>query len=685
MAALFCLPDYGQGKSFNCDGTNMNHVSPVTPSIRLRSLAVIGLTLFSAALMLCMGPVQDTGDDAILSWQLSRGDGSFASFISPYLSMVFCLLYRLMPQVPWWPAFLFCGGIVLLAQLYAFALSRRRKGTRLLLCFFAFSGIWLSLIKTLNFTRTAIAFALAGLLFVLTGVSTGKKMDYWLGFFLFLLGFFVRRNAAALVLPFFVLLLLALIFQKNGCRIRGFFSYIRQIRYWGAAAGIAAILLFVICSTSFYQSRHSDYRDYAVLSRVRSQIVDYIQEYPSWEEGKDDYIAAGLMDETDWDLLTNSAFISDSHVFSLETLQNIAALRHSSTDSFARFVMALKRNYWSALDSSLTWLCVAAMILLVTFFGRTSLLPLLFSFGGAGLMLLWVAFQGRMMLRVWEPTVFSAMLCALFLCCYLGKDRSFRKWWTATATLLSLVVIFLCGLAGEMTDLKLPAATWDRDENMAARAAQIAADSRSVYLLSWGLIGNPPTPAPFGLWEAPGTAIPENYFALCNWDCTHPFHKENLQCMDIDNPVTALLERTDVKSDFDSRISHYLNAHYGSTITTTAVSSFADGLPIVQYTDAVDLTDATSSETYTAVLSSTEVVENYGAYWLRLTGCISGNFSVYYGNLTLDGQTVTCRIVPDEAGIFRSDILLTSAQSVWDNELVFSARDANGALYTVLS
>ena len=52
-----------------------------------RTYAILLATLLTG-LMILMRPLQDTGDDAMMAWQLSRGIGSLASFIAPYLSLI---------------------------------------------------------------------------------------------------------------------------------------------------------------------------------------------------------------------------------------------------------------------------------------------------------------------------------------------------------------------------------------------------------------------------------------------------------------------------------------------------------------------------------------------------------------------------------------------------------------------
>jgi len=639
-------------------------------------VSVLVLTLLLAAVMLFMGPVQDTGDDAILAWQLSRGGGSFAAFLSPWLSAVFSYVYRIAPSVPWWPAFLFSGGVTVLGVLLSLAPDRWEE--RVPAMFFSFAGVWLVFIKTLNFTRTASAFALAGILLVLRGMQTQKTPLYVRGALFWLLGCWVRPNAAELLLPFFLLMLLQLL-RRDG---RGARKCVRLPRYWAGAAALAAVILLSSLSTVLYESLHPDYRSYAAMSTARARIVDYVQEYPSWEEGKDAYLAAGLTDEADWQLLTESAFISDSSVFSLETLQNIAALRHSGPSAAERFVLALKRNYWSVLDSRLTPLAAFTAVLIVCFFGAAALPPLLLSLGGAGVMLLWVAFRGRMMLRVWEPAVFAALVCAVFLCGVSGRPEKPRRWFTPAAAAAALAVFFLCGLPA--AGLRLPSRSWDRDQQLLDHANSIRADSGSLYLLSWGLINNPPTPAPFGLWETP--RMPDNYFALCNWDCNHPAQLNKLAQAGIDNPVTALWERSDVKSDFDSRLSRYLNVHYGP-VSTTAVGAFDDGLPIVQYTKPLPLSSALSTGALCGTLERARTVEHSGASWLRLEGTLSAlptDTCACYGVLSLDGQSVTCRLQPDENGRFTSDLLLSGADTdvgAAAASFTFAVRDASGTLW----
>lgn len=627
------------------------------------------VTVLACAWMLFMSPVQDTGDDAMLAWLMARGSGSVAPFISPYLSIAESFLFRVAPQIPWWSVTLFAGGGVLLYVLIRLSFASRTWLTGILAALLSFMGVWLAVVRTLNFTRSAAAFALSGLLLILWGIDTEKRGKSIVGLVLFLFGCAIRWESGCLQVPFFLLCLVVLIYRDNDRCLAHIFAHAKKKKYLAPTAGVILMLLLIPLGTKLFSSQNPAYKEYLEYTQARSNIVDYLQDYPTWEEGSEAYIAAGLTDETDWDLLTNCAFITDRNTFSLETLQNVAELKHSNLSVSARLLLAVKKNYWAVLDGSLKWLCAAAVLTMLLLFRKKAILPMLFSYGGAGLMLLWAAYRGRMVLRVWEPTVFSATVAAAILCCLLGKIQDEKKIFRSASLTISAAAIVVSGMGRNLISLQYPTAEWDRDPVMVSRGEQMAADAGNLYFLNWSYIHNPPTPAPFGLWEAAGTNIPENFFALSNWDSISPYNQSKLEALGIDNMVEALLERTDVKSDYDSRISHYLNTHYGHHVSTTAVDSFADTLPIVQYTSLIDVTGAAAEPNGKVEITHSGIVENYHACWLRVAGTVAPDVSddaAYYFNVRLDGRNFTCRIAPDAQGNFSSDVLLDDENTVWE-------------------
>lgn len=634
------------------------------------------MSIISILLLILTQPLQDTGDDAFIAWELSRGKGAVAAFISPYLSLILSSLYAYWPNIAWWTWTAFLGGWALLGIGF-YIILKRYKG----FIVYVTSIVWyimtsLAIINKINFTRTATAYALAGGLVVLLAASNQNKklikqiVLYILGFSLFLIGAMIRFQAALLIIPFMGIILLCWHGIENLIQIKKCFS-----RVWIGSfiKKITSLLLLVMLTillfglNEFYWNTHPDWKEYNKYNSTRSEIADYVEYYPTWDEAEDEYKALGLKSENDLDVLFGFVFVGDTQVFSLETLEGITELKNQSLNIIRRIYRMFEKVVNMLTEGKIIFWCILFVILIRYYVGRKRYLPIVLCCCYALAVLFLFSYLGRMMLRVWEPTL---LCCVGMLLLYFTSNEKRGEGYSLEISGTSLkngsepmfaiyirdyVIIAFCifllalttGEFESISKIKLPSYSDDRDQTMRDRAEYINSNPERIYLLSWPLIHHPPTPGFFGIWEA----LPEDYlkncFALSNWDARVPYNMDALSKLGIDNPVEALISRTDTYSDFEYRVYRFLREHYNSNITMSKVDSFQDGGSIIQYTAPIEETKIIENSKQSKILldDSTYRQQNeMDAWYIKGKIELADNYEALYCNMIFKDKVYTFRL-----------------------------------------
>lgn len=575
------------------------------------------MSIISITLWILTEPLQDTGDDAFIAWELSRGVGSIAAFISPYLSLLLSALYFYIPNIAWWTWLAFAGGAILLWLGY-YIIQKRYEG------FFVYAAsiIWfvivgISIIYKINFTRTSTAYALAGGLLILMGAYdiSKKKIKkiilYSSGFILVLIGAMIRFQAALLILPFMGIVFFCGQEIENIQQIKKCFCKAWIVSFMRSLIPLLSVticIIFLYGFNEYYWNTHPEWKAFNTYNSTRSTIADYVEYYPTWDEAEDEYKALGLKSENDLDMLFGFVFVGDTDVFSLETLEGITELKNQSLDIVRRLYRMFEKVVNMLVEGKvLIWLGLF-LVILRYYIGKKRYLPSLLCCLYSIAILFLFSFLGRMMLRVWEPTLMCCMGILLF---YFTTDKhgairncvevsgiSYKRKRTPLFTILIRDYVFIIGaicilaistgVFDRISQFQFPSYATDRDKMMRERAEYINSTPEKIYLLSWPLIHHPPTPGFFGMWEP----LPENYlkncFALSNWDARTPYNLNMLETLDIKNPAEALITRTDTYSDYEERLYRFFKEHYNENITVSKVDSFKDGGAIVQYTVPIE-------------------------------------------------------------------------------------------------
>lgn len=618
--------------------------------------------------MIFMGPTQDTGDDAFLAWQLSREEGAIASFISPYLSLVLSWLYSNIP-VAWWSIFSVCSGYILLLVVFDMIFKRYQGLMRVAISFIWMIFVWFAVIEKINFTRTATAYALAGIVLILEQIVCNPKR-YWIkwvvGICLLIIGAMCRFQAALLVLPFFFIVLVYRYFWIQKKSFREFFDFLKinfiQI------IGPIFLLCILVFFNNLYWNLNTEWKKYNHYNQVRSEIADYVEYYPSWEEGKNEYEKLGLKEKNDLDLLFTWVFVGDTDVYDMETLEGIEKLRREVT--FEERIQGMNNRILDMIKNSqvLKWIVLYYIIYLLTI-GKKTLFPAFISMLCATSVLVVFSFLGRMMLRVWEPT----LLCCAMVMLVVFQDKkktqkgysvilerngkSLGKLTVRTIWMLGIILVFiLVYLVKNFFPLyQVPNYDNDRDNITRARAEYINEKQDRIYLLAQPIIHHPPLPSIFGIWEPIKQNFCSNYFALSNWEAMTPYNINRLNEIGIKNPVKALYERIDTYSIFDIQLFEFLKCHYNSEMTCSIVDSFVDSGMIVQYTEPIENFEYEIEEEFTYNLEENYI---YEVPSVHIQGRIETDLDIeaLYLNLIKNGEIISYRLSYEGQGEFQANL-----------------------------
>lgn len=620
------------------------------------------ITLVFTVLYLFMGPSFETNDDWSIAWQLSRGAGDLASFLSPILSLIFSYLYAWFPTIPWWSLFLFFSGCFLLFTLLYITTKHFSGRRRYFFYIFWFVIIWLVCIKYMNFTRTALALSLSGGLWVIQSLSEDKKektlviSEIVLGLFIFSIGFMVRFQAACISIPFLLLTLgyYYLCFSKNKNEKRECL-----LKVITKAALLIGVLIVVQLSTMISWDMRPDWKNYLEYNTARSSIQDYAKNYPTWEEATKEYQDLGFK-KNDEKMVLFEWFTEDTAVYSKNVLEEMGLLYQSSSDKLQIFKDIVK----TSLYNTIFWITFLFFIY-VLYKKRdkeASLIAFMMLLSAAAL-ILYFSFLGRMVLRIYEPTLLCVIVCIfLFLQFpannYRVQNRNEKSLYLTIGTkiiedgcsrrktldiplkmmllLLLCIVPFFFIMKEELKDISPPTISSKNDENVRLRMDYLDSAKDRIYLIptlsdNWALA--------HGIWEAVPPDYCSNLFFLGGWMARTPTNVNNLADLNINNPAKSLFLNDRVFSINDTEVFSYLKRHYGQNITCTQVDAFpqAGGKVIVKYSSPVMVDENIIDGKKYAEKTSFAYIPELDVWNLKINE--KSNFANLYCNLVINGET----------------------------------------------
>lgn len=647
----------------------------------IRAVALASLFMLA---MILMGPVQDTGDDAIMAWQLSRGMGSLASFISPYLSLIMNWLYQTVPQLPWWSLLHVLGAWVLLIVICGGIEQNCPWHYRPVAYPVLFAAVWLAVMRYVNFTRTAVAFSLAGIVLCLEYIYTNQEKKRGVtnglrllsGTVLYCIGLMIRFQAALMTLPFMavIVLLRETELHKRGARIS-------RTALCGTLIIVLVTVATFVAENQFWRA-HPDWEAYRQFSAARSAIVDYVDQYPTWEQAEEQYTALGLKNENDLNMLFHKIFLGDPDIFSIDTLRAIGTLRGRSIGAWTELKQAVYTLLFLLKNGTILLWVMLWFAYLACEKEKRSCLTQFLLLCVSGAFLAYFLLAGRITLRVWEPLLLAALVLGVLTAGgekVSGREEKAKSRRIKNIAFISVIILLAVstGIAQSLLTMHIPDSSDDRDEPGRERTEYMQSTPDRIYLLTEGVIHSEPDPSPFGLWEAIPQDYLNNYFSLSNWEMNTPTNLNRLKAYGITNPTLALLERTDTYSEYsDDWTFMFLKSHYGECITCSFVDTYPDGGAIVQYTAPI------AKEIYPARGQGNAQILKWeaGDRWENTTwyieGCISPcdnikSCNALYCNIEkTDGEGYTFRLAVRDDGGFNAFFYDVDAEWMKDVEEV---------------
>ncbi len=515
----------------------------------------------------------DTNDDPAA--MILHGKGSYFSplFAKPF-SALLGVLYGYSPQTPWW-LFITLATIAISISITLYVVSRRFNKYNAI--FVAVPIVLFFLITTteeINFTRTAAAAAVAGILLILQGIDDYKdsrKLAIALiimGTIVWIWGAMIRDQIAFVVIPFAGVFLIAkLIGRAERFHIKQFIDDAKTPVLIALAALFVGFFTLVV-SGLFYTDAERESIEYY---DARISVQDYASNYKSYMEAEDEYLALGVS-ENDYTMIFTDWSTEDTNFFTTELFEEMRQTLYSPNTVFKSVEIV-----FSYLLSDWYSIVVIAIFATLIAFSAKRRVGLLIMFAVLFAYLFYLAFLGRVEGRVVEPVFLYAIIFALIysdISLLRGDIKQTAKS-TSLILLNSMLVIFLFLpiISSWAENLKIELAknhaVGTYNLNAHNFYNMIAEEKDEIYFLpimnSLELLPSERISPKY----QPDVERIENLFFLGGWDARTPVNYDAMAEYGIVNPMEALFNNKNVLSGFDTSLDTYLREHYGEDISLT--------------------------------------------------------------------------------------------------------------------
>ena len=489
---------------------------------------------------------------------------------------------------------LFCVGLSLTVLLYKL-LERCRTWRHytlvLMLYLFFFCTVFLSCVKSPQFTTTAAALSAAAALIPLT-LDTERPLSHVvpnlvLFGFLSFLAVCVRQKVYLMILPVTVLILVVRFLLK-----RRLFKRVLAF-VWVAAFVYAGTLGIDLAMTN-----SDDYRVYAEFNQARSDVQDYYG-FPDYEENRGLYDALAV-DEYQYRMMIGGYFDVDP-VINADTFRMISDYQDE---------MVQKEPFGSRIADALletpgwffkSYLPVPSIILLIF-----SLATLAFAFvkgersifalGTAAiaavfLEIAWLIFGGRMVLRLIESMVllFGMLLLNLFVSLFLryipdklpniaGEAAEGKKNTRALAGIAmrvtAAVTAVMLVVANYYTLETIAENKIKNSEAVFTMNAYCQAHPENFYFYSVSKFGGA-----IGYVFSDDETVFKNSSAIGGWSVKSPMYYEKLDRYGIQGLTEGLINHRNVyyiDTKYPTALRDYMREKYGEELTLVKVDDIYD-------------------------------------------------------------------------------------------------------------
>lgn len=391
--------------------------------------------------MLICPPYYSMNDDvmmkSILSGAYTGTPDGHAIYMKYPLTGVLSLLYRILPVVPWFEAFMSACFLVAITAVVV-RVQNLLMQTDGRLSGFAWSlvagvgmlvlALFLPQVFTLHYTLVAAMVGSCGLLLFLTG---GGSMSI----ILLLLSFCIRSQVFFLLLPFAAVVVLWNLIDKD-IRIMG-----RQILVLGIG--------IVICMAwNGIMYRSADWKQYEVYNDSRTRLYDYDKLLP-YEGNEADFEKLGIS-EMQHRLMDEYVLVlaDDITPEMMNAAAQLTASRKASGQSFSEQLIYCVKEYYYHLrynDGPYNYLLMAGyagvFILLIRRkeWWKTTLLGCMF--GGRSLIWVYLIWQGRFPERVYISLYFIDLMILAGMLLQLLKECRIKRVYIGVCIAVSAVLL----------------------------------------------------------------------------------------------------------------------------------------------------------------------------------------------------------------------------------------------------
>lgn len=655
MALFYSTGDYVLYKIANhyyvIGSDKMNHY---TSQRRALGIAFLFSTVFIAISCL-LGFCWEINDDMAIAHILSKSTNDYSPFQWRLLCQIVHGLYQHFPVADWWAI---CAVFAFWCSAFVYTyLAYRRYPVKLA---FLVTGVflvvlWLIACYKSNFTRTAAAVAMAGVLLIANSLFPVQKskcfwIEYVFGCTFILFGASIRSDCALFSLAFLAVIgMVKLLEDRFSFKWVWFQTHLRQIILLCLSAA-----LFFSASAINKAQRTPEQREFAEYNRLRAAITDYSSRYPQFQDASEDYLEAG------WNEVGRNLFISwlseDTDVYSKESLQQITKL--SVAPKTKGVLLNLIRG-----DFKFTCFVIFVMLAFCCY-KKQNWIYFLASGGMLALLCVYLVMKGRIPPRVYQSLLLAAICTQGFLCSGRSTDLSETmrtddlagslfpvKQASGAMFVMGLVISLFVGIVGASRGYigSKEARSYEAQRTVAVAHREILdvidADEEHIYMFD--IYSEPASiPSAFPFFAARPTEYCENWFQLGGWTARMPFNVAKLDSYGITNPMRALFERTDVYSSYSTRLMDFLRAYYDPYMTASGTKRIGQAM-LAQYTQSIDdeLLIADPAKTVAIDAFYATDSENLRDWYISGTLNQSANQErVFYCNVTVNGNRYTYRL-----------------------------------------
>lgn len=563
--------------------------------------------------VLLLHPVSSSNDDFFLGVIAGNGFGSDSDFLVYVSTLYGCFLkfwYHLFPYINWY--MVFCYGLLLCSVSIT---------EYILITTYNISGIVLSIIFSVGFshyfyvvfqyTKVSAMLTFTGFMILFYWVRETeasfkcKALKYVAGSLFLFLGSLIRMQSFCMVCVFgFGIWLAKFAFALAQKEYQRFFNH-----FVYPFIGIFVIILgFSMFEEKVWDVSTSELSYFQAYNKVRTELVDY--QIPDYHTHQQQYQEMGLS-ENDVDNLTRWCF-ADSDKFSLEVLQQIAAMNEKNVFSLKEFLKYVRDNI---ITHPIFKLCAMLSLCCLCFAKKRNYGLLCIPYLCLFFVLAYLNYIGRITEWVLNSLWLVYLLTTMAVVCTHFPDVTCSK-----KRRYQVYACCLCGSIFFNSDILITRATTETSlhgelyqcMNAISNSKELNffCDVASVYNVS----------GEYGIFEK----TPENFFSNIffsgAWFSCSPQENYAKRNAGIENIYRDILYQENyvvLDQDAIARKELYLAQNYSPTAKYSKIQDLY-GYPIFKFCD-----NYTGKRTESTVTATLHLMSPENGYY-EITGCING-------------------------------------------------------------